>query len=133
MAGIDPRIVRQPRELSGERVVQRIRMPAAVAVARAGIEERVPAKESTLRRMCQQTDVRHRVARRIQAFQLHCAADADYVTLAEPAIHAADAPRRGRVSQYLRSRGAGEADVSARVVPVLVRVEDLRDLPAFGF
>ncbi len=97
MAGIDAGFVRQAGQLGSESVVERVRMAAAVAVAGACVEKRVPAEQARLWGMCQQADVGHRVAGRVQALQLHGSANADDVALRQPAIHPADGWRRRRV------------------------------------
>src|SRR4030095_13844581 len=71
-------------------------------------------------------------ARRVHAFELDGLADLDHVAGLHAAIHAGDARAGTVVRDHL---GAGRRDdgrVAAGVVVVLVRVEDLRDLPALG-
>ena len=111
VARIDARVVRKLGELRGERLVERIGMAATVTVARARVEQRIAAEETALRRMRQQADVRHGVARRIQAFQLDRAPHADHVALAETPIDAADAARRARMRQHLRARRADQSSL----------------------
>ena len=74
--------------------------------------------------------MRQRVPRGVEAFELHGTPDLDDVPPGEAPIHAADARRGGRVRGYLRVGCGPQAGIAAGVVGVLVRVENLRDLPA---
>ncbi len=130
VARVYARLIRQPRELRNEGLVQPLRMSAVVAVAGAGVEEGVAAEQRRPVRVREQADMRERVAGGVEAFELGAAADPDDVALGEAAIHAADARGGGGVRRDLRPGGRLEAGVAAGVVAVLVGVEDLRDLPA---
>src|SRR6516162_3002405 len=77
-------------------------------------------------------DVAHRVARRIQTFELDGPADLDHVASAQSAAHFRDLVLRIRMRQH---RGAGRGNhllVAAGAVAMLVRVEDLPDGPTLG-
>ena len=66
----------------------------------------------------------------IQAFQLDSLADPDDVSFAETSIDASDARRGGCVCQHGRMRCLDQPGISTCVVQMLVRIEDLGDLPA---
>ena len=72
----------------------------------------------------------HRVTRRIEAFELDGLADFDHIARAQPAAHLRDLVLGIGVRQYRRLGGRDHLLVAAGVVAVLVRVEDLRDVPA---
>ena len=66
MTGVYDHRVRQARELSGEGVVEQVRIAAVVAVAGARVEERVAADQRWLVAVRQQADMRARVAGRVR-------------------------------------------------------------------
>src|SRR5438067_12412963 len=130
MAGVAARLVRQARQLRREGLVEPLGVAAVVAVAGAGVEERIAAEERRPVRVRQQADMRERVAGRVEAFELDAAANLEDVPLGEAAIDPAD-PRPGRrVRRDLRPGGVLQAGVADGVVRLLVRGEGLRALPA---
>ena len=70
----------------------------------------------------------HRVARGVEAFELHRFADPHHIALAQAPIHAPDAAGRARMRQHFRAGRANHSFVASGMVPVLVSVEDLRDV-----
>ncbi len=64
--------------------------------------------------------------------KLDAFADLDHVARGQPAVDAGDAVLRLRVRQKLGAGRRHHLRVAAGMVAVLVRVEDLRDGPAFG-
>ena len=105
-------------------------MATVVAVSGAGIEQRIPAEERRLVGVREQAHMAHGVARRVQNLELHGLAHLDDVAGAEPTRHSRDLVLRVLVRQ---DPGAGLLDhrvIAARVVAMLVRVEDLGDVPA---
>ncbi len=130
MPRVDAGVVRQCRELGRESLIQRVRMSPTMAVAGTGVEKGIAAEETPLRCMRQQADMRHRVARGVETFELDGASYADHVPLAQPPIDAPDARGRSRMRQDFCARRADQALVAAGMVAMFVRVEDLRDLPA---
>ena len=130
VARIDQRRLGQPRELLGERLVELCRMAAVVAVAGAGVEQRVAAEERGRVGVREQADVAHRVAGRVERLELDGLADADDVARAQSPRHVRDLVLARSVRQDARAGLATSGVVAAGVVAVLVGVEDLRDLPA---
>ena len=101
-----------------------------MAIARAGIEQGVAGEQRRLVRMGEQADMRHRVPGRIEALQFDAAADADGVAVVQADIDAAD-QRRGRgMREDPRAGGGAQRLIARGVVAMMMRVEDLRDLPA---
>src|SRR6516162_6950790 len=117
-------------ELVDESVVECLGLPAVVAVARAGVEQRVAAEQRRLLGARQQTDMSHGVPGGVQAFELDGAPDLDHLAFGETAVDATDAPGRTRVREHLRLGSTLQPSVSAGMVAVLVGIEDLGDLPA---
>src|SRR5690606_23486674 len=128
--GIEPCLVREPRQLVRERRVELLRVPAVVAVPGPGIEQRVAAEERRRVRARQQADVAHRVAGRVEAFELHAAGDAAHVGVAYAARHRGNAGAGILVRDHGRAGGLDHALVAAGMVAMLVGIEDLRDRPA---
>ena len=89
-----------------------------------------PEKSAGFVGLREHADVRKRVAGRVETAQLHGAADANDVARGETAVDAADAARRSRMREQLRSGRADEARIAAGVIAVLVRIQNLPDLPA---
>ena len=75
----------------------------------------------------------HRVTRRIEHFQLHRLADLDDVARPEPSIDTGNALPRVLVCEQLGAGRRNHSAVAAGVIAVLMRVQDLRDLPAVIF
>ena len=110
--------------------VQVFRIAAVVAVARARVEQRVTGEQRRLLGVGAQADVAHGVAGRVHAFELDGLADLDHVAGLDAAIHAGNA-RAGTVMRDHLGPGRGDdGRIAAGMVVVLVRVENLRDLPA---
>ena len=118
----------QLRQLPDEGLVELVGMAAVVAVAGAGVEQRVAAEERRRVGVREQADVAHRVPRGIERFELDGAADRDHVSGPEPLVHVRNARTRVRMGEDLRTRRLDHGCVAADVVAVLVGVEDLRDL-----
>ena len=72
-------------------------------VAGAGIEERVTGEQRRLAALREQADMRERMARRVEAFKFHAAADADHITLGQPTVDIADDGSR-RFPHFARHR-----------------------------
>src|SRR5262249_41244363 len=68
----------------------------------------------------------------VQALQLDSPADTDDVPLGQTLIDTADARRSSGVGQYAGAGCADQPSVAARMVEVLVGIEDLRNLPTPG-
>jgi len=77
--------------------------------------------------------VAHGVARCVQAFELDRVADLDDVTRNDATIHVRNTRARILVCNDSCTRCFNNALVTACVVAVFVRVEDLRDCPAAVF
>src|SRR5579875_1700569 len=106
-------------------------MAAVVAVARSGVEQGIAAEQRGLPLASgEHTDVRHGMPRGVETFELHRPPDAHDIALAEPAVDAADAACRGGMRQDPGSGRADQTRVAARMIAMLVSVEDLGDLPA---
>lgn len=127
---VDAGVLRQLRELLHEGGVELVHAAAVVHVARARVEQRVAGEQRRLVGVRAQADVAHRVAGRVQAFQFDVPADLDHVPGLHAAVHAFDLARGLVVRDHLGAGGRHHGRVAAGVVVVLVRVEDLRDLPA---
>ena len=80
--------------------------------------------------MREQADMRHRVAGRIEAFELDGAADADDIALGKTAIDAADGGSGARMREDRSAGGGLHGAIAGRVVEVMMGVQDLRDVPA---
>ena len=80
-----------------------------------------------------QADVAHRVAGCVQALQLYGFTYFDDVTRLHAAAHARDFAARFVVRNDLRACRGDHGIVTAGVVVVLMRVQNLCDLPAFYF
>ena len=72
----------------------------------------------------------HRVSGRVQAFELDGLADVDDIAGAHAAVHVRDALTGVLVGNDLGTGRPDHALVAARMVPVLVGVQDLSDMPA---
>ena len=105
-------------------------MAAVVAVAGAGVEQRVAAEERGLVGMRQQADMAHRVTGRVHAFEIDGCADLDDIARADAAVHVRYTRAGIPVRDNFRIRGGDHALVAADVVAVLVRIHDLGDSPA---
>src|SRR5271169_1753845 len=75
-------------------------------------------------------DVTHRVARRIQTFELDRLADLDYIAGAQSAAHLRDLVLRVGMRQHRGASRSNHLLVAAGVVAMLMGVEDLPDGPA---
>ena len=71
----------------------------------------------------------HRVAGGVEGLKLDRLADLHHVASFQPYIQARDLVLGAVMGQHLRPGGADHGFVAANVVAVLVRVEDLSDLP----
>ena len=71
MAGVDPSVRRQVFELLGKGFVERMGVSAVMAIAGAGIEERIPGKDRGLLPVGSQANMAHRVAGRIKRLKLY--------------------------------------------------------------
>jgi hypothetical protein len=120
---------RQLRQLADEGPVQLARVTAVVAVAGAGVEQRIPAEQRRRVGMRQQADVAHGMPRGVERLQLDALADLDRVAGGEPAIDSRDALRRIPMRQQPGAGGRDHGAIAAGMVAVLVRVQDLGDLP----
>ena len=107
-------------------------MPAVVAVAGAGIEQGVAAEYGRVIGARQQTDVAHRMARRIQNFQFYSLADLDHVTSIQTSIHVGDRSAGIGMGNDTGAGGRHHRAITADVVAVLMGVQDLGDVPAHG-
>src|SRR5256885_1992574 len=130
VAGIDQRLVRQLRELPRKGVVEPVRVTAIVAIAGARVEQRVAAEQGRTVAMRDDADMRHRMARRVEAFQFDGLADLDDVTGLEAAVNALDLVLGAGMRQQFGVRRADDLIVAAGMVAVMVRVQHLRDAPA---
>ena len=74
-------------------------------------------------------DMRHRMARRVEAFQFDGLADLDDVTGLEAAVNALDLVLGAGMRQQFGVRRADDLIVAAGMVAVMVRVQHLRDVP----
>jgi hypothetical protein len=129
---IDERAVGQLGELIGEGVVQLVRVPAVMAIAGAGVEQRVAAEQRPRVAARQDADMRHRVARRVEAFQFDAAADLDHVAGVQAPVDALNLVLGIGVRQELGAGRRNDLVVAAGMVAVMVRVEDLGDVPTLG-
>src|SRR5437762_3549036 len=127
VAGIDQRLVRQLRELRRKGVVELVRVTAIVAIAGARVEQRVAAEQGRTVAMRDDADMRHRMARRVEAFQFDGLADLDDVTGLEAAVDALDLVLGAGMRQQFGVRRADDLIVAAGMVAVMVRVQHLRD------
>src|SRR6185312_10059578 len=130
VTGKDSRLIRQARELGHEGLIELARVTAIVTVARARVEQGIAAEERGWVGPGEQTDVRHRVARRVETLQLESPHAYD-VASGESAVDAANTACGPLVRQNLGARRPDETRIAARVIPMLVGVQDLGDLPAF--
>src|SRR5688572_5568582 len=83
--------------------------------------------------MSKQADVCHRMPGRVQTLQLDGTTHTNHIALLQTAVHAADTSGRIRMSQNFRACRSNESGIAPGMVAMLVRVQDLRDLPALGF
>src|SRR5437016_11432244 len=100
-------------------------MAAIVAVAGAGIEQRIAAEQGRLVAMRQDADMRHRMARRVEAFELDGLTDLNDIAGPEAAIDALDLVLGAGMSQQFGMRRADHLFVAAGMVAVMVGVEHL--------
>src|SRR5437763_256036 len=108
-------------------------MPAIVAVAGAGVEQRIAAEQGRLAAMRQDADMRHRVARRVEAFELDTLADFDDIAGLETSVDALDLVLGAGMRQQFGMGRADDLVVAAGMVAMMMRVEYLGDVPALGF
>ena len=127
---VQPRVVGQRVELPGEGVVHLAGVATVVAVAGAGVEQRVARKQRRLIGVRAQADVAEGVARRVETLELHRLADLDHVAGLHAAIDTRNLAAGLVVRDQLGAGGLHHRGVAAGMVVVLVRVEDLRDAPA---
>src|SRR3954454_14881949 len=98
-------------------------MAAIVAVAGARVEQRIAAEQRRLVAMRQDADMRHRMARRVETFELDSLADLDDVAGLEAPVDAGDAVLGAGMGQQF---GAGRRDnlvIAAGMVAVLMGIE----------
>ena len=74
----------------------------------------------------------HRMARRIEAFELNCLTYLNHLTRSQATIHAWDLVPRIYMRQYLSASCRNHLLVAAGVIGVLMGVENLRDGPPLG-
>jgi hypothetical protein len=117
--------IRQPRKLVYESLIEQTGVAAVVAVAGAGIEQRIAAEQR--RASPEQTGTREPVAWRVEYFELHRASDFDQVTARETSIYSADDARGAGMRQHFRAARGHDTGVAVGVIAMFVGVEDLPD------
>jgi hypothetical protein len=103
-----------------------------VAIARARVEQGVTREEGGLVAMGAQANMAHGVARCIHALELDSLAHLDHVACLKAPVHSRDPGACPVVSKHLGPGGCHHRLIAACMVLVLVRIQDLRDLPALG-
>ena len=104
--GIHTRRVRQCGELVHEGFVKQAGIAAIVAIAGAGIEQRVAAEQCRRIAMRQQAHVRAGMPGRVEHLELDRAAHLDDVATRQAAVYATDATRGAGMRQYAGARVA---------------------------
>ncbi len=104
-----------------------------MTVACARIEQCVAAEQCWRVGMRQQTNVAHRVSRRVEAFELHRLPDFDHIARTKAAVDPRDLISRIFVCEQPRTGGGNHGAITSGVIAVLVCIQDLSDIPAFTF
>ena len=104
------------RELIHEGFVEQAGIAAVVAIAGAGIEQRVAAEQRRRIAMRQQAHVRAGVPGRVEHLELDGAAHLDDVAARQAAIYAADAARGTGMRQHARARRRDDLGVAIGVI-----------------
>ena len=112
------------------KVLVRIDAAAVVDIAGADVEQGVAAEQRRLLGVGKQADVAHRVAGRVEAFQLHRLADLDDIASLHAPVDTGDLAARAVVGDQLGAGGRHAGRVAAGVVMVFMGIEQLGDLPA---
>ena len=102
-----------------------------MAIPGAGIEQRIAAEQCRLVGMRPQAHVTHRMARRVHHLELDRLAHLDDIARAQAPRHVGDLILGFLVRQNCRFGFPGHRRVAARMVAMLVRVQDLGDVPPF--